>query len=108
MARFYVLPVESLLTPQVAPAFKLLFKMGISSFSGFQHEITPERNATLKQTIQKELHSLFHTLDGWTEYTKLMADILNMLSWVAMAVKQGIPSGITIGQIVRIVDPDPL
>ena len=108
MARFYVLPVESLLTPQVAPAFKLLFKMGISSFSGFQHEITPERNATLKQTIQKELHSLFHTLDGWKEYTKLMADILNMLSWVAMAVKQGIPSGITIGQIVRIVDPDPL
>lgn len=108
MARFYDLPVEYLLSPQVIPAFKLLIKMGISAFNGLLHEITPERNETLKRTIQKEVHILFHTPDGWKEYTKLMADILDRLLWAAMAVMQGIPSGITVGQIVRIVDPDPL
>ena len=108
MARFYVLPVEYLLSPQVIPAFKLLIKMGISAFSGLQHEITPERNETLKRTIQKEVHILFHTSEGWKEYTKLMADILDRLLWAAMAVMQGLPSGITVGQIVRIVDPDPI
>ena len=108
MARFYALPVESLLTPQVALAFNLLMKMGISAFNELLHEMTPERNAELKQQFKKEIHYLFCTLDGWKEYTKLIADVLEKLFWAAMAVMQGIPSGITVGQIVRIVDPNPI
>lgn len=108
MVRFYAQPVESVLSPQFLPSFRLLVKMGIATFNGFKHEIGPERTEKLIQMFKDESYYLFCTLDGWKEYTRILAQILDKLLLAAHAVICGIPSGITIGEIVRIVDPDPI